>query len=286
MPSSPSPSSSVQAARQALAARLRELRQDAELSGVELAATVGWHKSKVSRIEKAVQPVTRADIRAWCSACGADERTDDLLASLRILEGAYVEWRRLQPTGLRRLQESYLPLYERTRWMRVYQPWVVPGLFQTAEYARSLLTSITEFRGIRNDVDEAVAARLRRRRVLTTSGHTFAFIVEQCVLEYSVGSSEVMAGQLRHLLEAMTLPSVSLGIIPASARRPMWAVEGFTVYDTAQVHVELLTANVTVTSPSELTTYFKAFDELSALAVHGAEARKLIARTLDVFEGA
>jgi transcriptional regulator with XRE-family HTH domain len=283
MPSSPSPSSSVQAARQALAGRLKELRQNAELTGVELAAALGWHKSKVSRIEKAVQPVTRADIRGWCSACGADDRVDDLIASLQVLEGAYVEWRRLEATGLRRLQESYVPLYERTRWMRVYQPWVVPGLFQTAEYARSLLKSITEFRGIPNDVDEAVTARLRRRSVLTTGGHTFAFIIEQCVLDYAIGSAEVMTGQLRHLLDVMTLPSVSFGIIPASAPRPMWAVEGFTVYDTSQVHVELLTANVTVTAPGELATYFKAFDELSALAVHGAGARELIRQALEAF---
>jgi hypothetical protein len=165
--------------------------------------------------------------------------------------------------------------------MRVYQPWVVPGLFQTAEYARSLLKSITEFRDIPNDVDEAVTARLRRRRVLTTGGHTFAFIIEQCVLDYAIGSAEVMAGQLRHLLDVMTLPSVSFGVIPSSAPRPMWAVEGFTIYDTTQVHVELLTANVTVTSPSELTTYFKAFDELSALAVYGTEARELITNALE-----
>src|SRR5262245_5790557 len=115
MPSSPSPSSSVQAARQLLADRLRELRQNAELSGTDLADAVGWHKSKVSRIEKAVQPVTQADIRAWCAACGSDEQAEDLVASLKTVEGAYVEWRRLQTTGLRRLQESYIPLFERTR---------------------------------------------------------------------------------------------------------------------------------------------------------------------------
>lgn len=179
MPSSPSPSSSVQAARQALADRLREIRQDAELTGVQLAAAVGWHKSKVSRIEKAVQPVTQADIRAWCAACDAEDQIDDLVASLRAVEGAYVEWRRLEPTGLRRLQESYVPLYERTRWMRVYQPHVIPGLFQTRQYAQALLAMITEFRGIPNDVEQAVAARLGRRRVLTAGGHTFAFVVEQ-----------------------------------------------------------------------------------------------------------
>ncbi|HEU5029115.1 MAG TPA: helix-turn-helix transcriptional regulator [Spirillospora sp.] len=284
MPSSPSPSSSVQAARQSLADRLRELRQAAELSGTDLAAAVGWHKSKVSRIEKAVQPVTQSDIRAWCDACGAQGQADDLIASLRAAEGGYVEWRRLEPTGLRKLQQSYVPLYEQTRWMRVYQPHVIPGLFQTAGYARALLQAITDFRNIPNDVEAAVEARLGRRRVLTTGGHTFAFLIEQCVLDYRIGGPAVMAEQLRRLLEDMSLPSVSVGIIPASAPRPMWPVEGFTVYDTTQVHVELLTANVTVTAPSELNTYFKAFDELSALAVYGSDARELISESLAALE--
>ncbi|MEU8799550.1 helix-turn-helix transcriptional regulator [Spirillospora sp. NPDC048819] len=284
MPSTPSPSSSVQAARRSLAARLRELRQAAELSGTDLATAVGWHKSKVSRIEKAVQPVTQSDIRAWCEVCDAEDQIDDLVASLRAAEGGYVEWRRLEPTGLRKLQQSYVPLYERTRWMRVYQPHVIPGLFQTTEYARALLDAITEFRNIPNDVAAAVQARLGRRRVLTTGGHTFAFLIEQCVLDYQIGGPSVMADQLRHLLEDVSLPSVSVGIIPANAPRPMWPVEGFTVYDTTQVHVELLTANVTVTAPSELNTYFKAFDELSALAVYGSAARELIDESLRTLE--
>ncbi|WP_433144951.1 helix-turn-helix domain-containing protein [Actinomadura nitritigenes] len=285
MPSSPSPSSSVQAARQSLANRLKEIRQAAELTGTDLAAAVGWHKSKVSRIEKAVQPVTRADIRAWCQACGAEDQVDDLVASLRAAESGYVEWRRLELAGLRKLQQSYVPLYERTRWMRVYQPHVIPGLFQTTEYARALLEAIASFRNLPNDVEAAVQARLGRRRVLTTGGHTFVFLIEQCVLDYQIGGPAVMARQLRHLLEDMALPSVSVGVIPARAPRPMWAVEGFTVYDTTRVDVELLTASVTVTAPSELNTYFKAFDELAALAVYGSAARDLITQTLRAVEG-
>lgn len=250
------------------------------MSGTALAAAAGWHKSKVSRIERAVQPVTQADIRAWCEACGAEDQIEDLVASMRTVEGAYVEWRRLQRTGLRKLQESYVPLYERTRWMRVYQPHVIPGLFQTPDYIRALLSTITSFRCIPDDVEGAVNARLARRRVLTSGGHTFALLVEQCVLGYQIGGPEVQAGQLQHLLEVMSLPSVSFGVIPASVHRPMWPVEGFTVYDTTQVHVELLTANITITAPSELHNYFKAFDELSTFAVYGTAARDLISHSL------
>ncbi|MCW2890371.1 MAG: family transcriptional regulator [Streptosporangiaceae bacterium] len=281
MPSSPSPSSSAQAARQALADRLREIRLDVGLSARELSASAGWNQAKTSRIEHAQQPVTQADIRTWCSACEADDQAEDLIASLRAVEGAYVEWRRVERTGLRRLQETYVPLYERTRWFRVYQSHVIPGFLQTAGYAEALLGAITAFRNIPNDVGAAAAARVRRQRVLY-SERRFVFLIEEAVLRYGVGDAGAMAGQLWHLLDAIAMPSVSLGIIPASvSARPMWTVEGFTIFDEAEVNVELLTAKITVTAPSEIAVYAKAFGELSRLAVHGDAARALITLAID-----
>lgn len=281
MPSSPSPSSSVQAARQQIADRLREIRQDAGLSGRELSAVVGWHPSKTSRIERAVQPVTAADIAAWCRACGAPVEVPDLVASLRAVEGAYIEWRRLERTGLRRLQHSYMPLYERTRRFRVYQSHVVPGLLQTGGYASALLSAITKFRGIPNDAEAAAAARVERQKVLG-SNRRFAFLVEEAVLRNGVGDSEVMAEQLRHLLESMSLPAVALGVIPLQAfERPMWTLEGFTIFDDRKAQVELLTAKVTVTAPGELALYSRAFDVLSGLAVYGQLARTLITSAIE-----
>jgi hypothetical protein len=75
---------------------------------------------------------------------------------------------------------------------------------------------------------------------------------------------------------------VSLGVIPFSARgRPMWTLEAFTIFDDARVHVELLSAQVTVTAPSEIMLYARAFDKLAELAVHGTQARSLITAAID-----
>jgi hypothetical protein len=75
----------------------------------------------------------------------------------------------------------------------------------------------------------------------------------------------------------MALPSVSLGVIPFSAsQRRMWTLEAFTVFDDARVHVELLSAQVTVTVPGEVVLYLRAFDKLAELAVYGPQARALI----------
>jgi transcriptional regulator with XRE-family HTH domain len=271
-----SPSSSAQQARQQLAGRLREARLDAGMTGRALAAAAGWHEAKTSRIESARQAPSDADITAWCRVCGADSLAADLIAASRAADSMYTEWRRVHRTGIRRAQDSRIPLYERTTLFRVYCSGVIPGLMQAPGYAHALLSGITAFRGIPDDVDAAVAARMSRNRILR-SGRRFVIIVEESVLRYQIGDAEVMAGQLGHLLSVMALPAVTLGIVPFTARsRPMWTVEGFTTFDDSRVHVELLSAQVTVTAPGEIALYLHAFSALAELAVYGPAARALI----------
>lgn len=196
----------------------------------------------------------------------------------------YVEWKRLQRTGLRQLQESYVPLFERTKVFRIYCSNVVPGLFQTPAYATALLSEIAAFRGTPNDVTEAVASRVDRARVLREGDHRFAVLVEESVLRHRMGDASTMAGQLGHLLAVMSLPAVSLGVVPFTAERGMWPIETFSVYDDVQAQVELLTAVVTVTAPSEIDQYVAAFTRAADLAVYGAHARALITAAIDALE--
>ncbi|MGQ4358852.1 helix-turn-helix domain-containing protein [Streptomyces sp. SAS_272] len=276
-----SPSSSAQAAREAVAHRLKELRADAGITGPELAARCGWSHPKTYRIEGARTPPSANDIRHWCEACGAAGQADDIIAQSRTAESMYVEWRRKVRTGLKQLQNSYVPLFKSTQLFRVYSPTMVPGLLQTEGYARGLMSSITRFRDIPDDVADAVAARLERSRIIHEPGHRFMLVIEEPVLHYRLGDTESMAAQLGYLLTAGALPQVSLGIIPsATQERPMWPQELFHVYDEALVSVELLAARVQVTQPSEIALYVKAFERLRGMAVYGAEARALVLRAI------
>jgi len=272
-----SPSSSVRQARAALAQRLREIRLEAGLTARALALAASWHESKCSRIEHSKTTPSDADIRLWCRICGAEDQTADLIASSRAADSMYTEWRRLEVTGLRHLQEALVPLYEQTTQFRVYQSHVVPGLLQTPAYAAALLGAIIAFRGIRDDSARAADARLERSRVLYDQERRFDVVIEEAVLRYQVGSAEVMAGQLGHLLSVISMPWASVGVIPFTVKeRPMWAVEGFVMFDAIRVDTELLSARVMVTQPREIATYDRAFSALSAMAVRGQEARALI----------
>ncbi|MEW2575687.1 helix-turn-helix domain-containing protein [Streptomyces syringium] len=276
-----SSSSSAQAAREVIAARLRDIRSDAELTGHELALRCGWSPAKSSRIENARTPPSDADIRAWCTACGAENQVADLIAANRQADQMYVHWKKLHRHGMRRAQEEIVPLYRDTRLFRVYCSNVIPGMVQTESYAAALLSTIAAFQGTPDDSPEAAASRVERSEVIHQGNHRFALLIEETVLRYRIGDAETMAGQLGYLLAVMALPNVSLGVIPSDARRHVWPLEAFYLFDDRRVSVELLTAAVNVTSPSEIALYAQAFAGLSGLAVYGAKARMLITEAID-----
>jgi hypothetical protein len=276
-----SPSSSVQRARQELADRLRDVRLDASLSARALSAAAGWHEAKTSRIESAKQAASDSDIRIWCQACGVAEQAIDLIAASRAADSMYVEWKQIHRTGMRRAQETSARLYEKTSLFKVYLSTVMPGFVQTPGYAAALMSMITEFRQTPDDVADAVRARISRNRILATQGRRFTMILEESVLRYQVGDKRVMLSQLGHLMSVTDLPSVRLGIIPFAVQaRPMWTLEAFTIFDDARVHVETLTAHLTITAPGEIVVYLRAFDRLANMAVYADDARALIAAAI------
>ncbi|MEU8316656.1 MULTISPECIES: helix-turn-helix domain-containing protein [Actinomycetes] len=279
---STSPSSAAQAARHDIGRRLRDLRTGAGLTGKQLATLCGWTHPKTSRIENAKTPPSPDDIRRWCDACGVPDQAPDIIAASRSAESLYVEWKRKTQAGLKQLQTSYVPLFKATQVFRIYSSDVIPGFLQTEGYARALLSSITAFHGLPDDIDAAVAARLERSRILHESRKRALLLVEETVLRYQLGDAEAMAAQLGYLLTAGALPNVSLGVIPdARGDRVICPMETFHIYDDVLVAVELLSARVTVTQPSEIALYLRAFEELRGMAVYGADARALIVRAID-----
>ena len=270
-------SSSAQQARQVLADRLRELRLDVGLTARELAARAGWERTKVSKIEHATRPPSAEVIRTWCRICDAENEAPDLIASLRAAEGMWVEWQRMERSGLKHAQEARLPLYERTRQFRAYSCWRVPGLIQTEDYTRAVLLAYQQRRGLRDDVEAAVAVRIRRQRVLRRGERTVASLIEESVLRNGFGGRDVMRAQLEHLAEVTTWPAVSLGIIPASLDRGVAGpAEDFWIFDNDQVNVELISGYLTVTQPHEIAMYAQMFGRLAEIAVYGSHARELI----------
>ncbi|MFC4070387.1 helix-turn-helix domain-containing protein [Actinoplanes subglobosus] len=272
--------STVLQAREALGSRLRDLRKEAGLTGKSLAALAGWDSSKISKIEYGKQAPSADDIRGWCRACGAGEQADDLVITARDIEAMYVEWRRRLRTGTRARQEKSQSLEADTQLMRWYEPVLVPGLLHTAEYAAAVLQRVTAFYEIPDDTDAGVAARMERQQVLYQRGHSFHFVMAQQALRTMVGNRDVMAGQLDRLLSIMSMARLRLGILPDQAPYTVPSHQ-FIMFDDRLVHVEAVSAELTITQPREIALYARAFSVLAGQAAYGTHARSLILSELE-----
>lgn len=274
-------SSQAKQAREALGARLRDIRKDAGLTGRALAAAAGWDLSKVSRIEHGVRAASEDDIRAWCTHCQADTQIPDLIATARNVEAMWSEWRKTLSTGTKMRQQQSVSLYEQTKLFRVFQPNLVWGGIQTVEYATAMLQQVATFYEIPDDVDRGVAARMERQQFLYQGDRRYNVILGEQALYTNLGGTDVLRGQLDRLLAVMTLPRLSLGIIPMKAVYQLWPGNGFICFDDRLVMVETYSAELTVTQPREVALYAKAFGLLQRSAVHGAGVREMVTRALE-----
>jgi len=272
---------SYQQARQALGARLRQLRKDADLTSMQLATLLGWPQSKVSRIETGKQAASEDDLAAWAQAIGASsEVASELLARRQAVQVDYAAWRRQHRSGVVARQQAILDLEAEVPSIRAFEPAVIPGLLQTAGYARWLLAEGPELYAAPDDVAEALRVRMQRQQVLYEPAKRFHFVVTEAALRFQLCPLEELRGQLDRLIALSTLDNVELGIIPFSVRMPLAPVHGFWLFDDQVVTVETFAAELVLREPEEIALYAKVFDTMRAAAWYDDQARSIVTRVL------
>lgn len=188
------------------------------------AEATGQHFTRVSKIENARQLPTVRDIADWCRLAGGPEQEPDLVATLHAVDSAYTEHRRESRAGMKRVLGAHTPQrYEATTVFRIYEHNVVPGLFQTPEYARAMVQFWIRFLGTPNDVEDAVAIRMQRQRIVQRGAAATDRAARRAPVRHrprGTGAADVVrfgrgAGRpARPSAGVMALPQVSLGIIP------------------------------------------------------------------------
>lgn len=280
-PSSTWNASNVHEARTALGKRLRELRSSAGISGRRLAESLSWPPSKVSKLENGRQTPTDDDIRDWARVTGSVAETEALLASLHTLEVQHAEWQRVMRTGLKPRQQALIEWDQRTRLFRAFEATVVPGLLQTAEYARARFAEGIRRLKLPNDINDAVAARVQRQEILYRPDKRFHFVLTEAALRFRLCPPEAMLGQLDRLVSLSQLPNVRLGIIGFETQYATSPWHGFWLYDSERVLIETFSASLDLRQPQEIELYENTFEQLAAVASYGRAARGIINRAAD-----
>ncbi|WP_320783848.1 helix-turn-helix transcriptional regulator [Streptomyces sp. CRN 30] len=268
-----------QSGRVSLGGRLRELRAEAGHSGKSFAELLGWQRSKVSRLELGKQNATREDLSAWAAAAGRPDVTAELHGRLAGVETRYRSLRRQFATGHRARQEQGVVETEQTTLLRAVEIVRVPGLLQTADYARSVFTANAQFRSVpADDIEDAVRARMQRQRALYDPERRFRILLWEGALYARNAPRTVMAAQLDSLRTVLGVDTVELGIIPFAAELRRSPSHGFWIYDRRLVIVETLSTEMWLDDEDSVQLYERAWDWLAESAVHGEHALRLIGR--------
>jgi transcriptional regulator with XRE-family HTH domain len=271
-------STDFQRARTALGARLRELRTEAGLTVRDLAAECGWAPSKISKLENGKQTATTADLQAWATGVGQPETAAELVGRLRGLESTYRSWRRQLSAGHRAVQDALGAQHQRTRTFRGFTGSVIPGIFQTAGYARSVLTRYAELHGATRDIEAGVQSRLRRQEGLYLTERRYHVLIGEGALHTRICPPDVLCDQLDRLMSVNGLSTVELGIIPLTADVRLAAGDDFWIHDDRLVIAESWHAEMWLDSAEDVALYRKVWDALGASAASGRDAHRLIAR--------
>ena len=265
-----------QTARASLGVRLRELREEAGLSGRELAARAGWHPSKVSRLERGNQTAAAADLRRWALLCGREEAAEGLVAQLGALETHYTGWRRRLAAGNRARQQNAAALEHRTRTLHIFESVCVPGLLQTPAYARVMIGRAVELYGTPADIEEGVSKRMERRMILRDRDREVRILLWEPALLTRHASAQVQIEQLDHLAACVRQGIGGIGIVPLAAALAVSPMHGFWIYDDERVIVETVSAELYLTDGDAVEPYRRVFAALSRAAATGHQALDIV----------
>ncbi|MFD0000296.1 helix-turn-helix domain-containing protein [Nocardia sp. NPDC127526] len=270
--------------RQQLAAELRRLRGVAGISGRELAKRVGISQSTLSRIEAghAVPPLPQ--VLDWAEAVGAEQDSQQLLRTLT--EAAHSpevqDWA-ASLADRAHLQDDVRAFEEDAQVVRNFQPTLVPGLLQTADYARRVFATFDP-----PYTDEALAAalaaRLDRQRVLYDPAKRFEFLITEAALRFRPGPHRMLLAQLDRIISIETLDTVSIGIIPQDIEASTTIPHGFVIYeneDHALASAEPIPGSMVTRGPELVDAHRRRWAALTRMAVFDSDAREFLAELRD-----
>ncbi|MFE7720553.1 DUF5753 domain-containing protein [Nocardia rhizosphaerihabitans] len=193
---------------------------------------------------------------------------------------SYSSWYTVTEGGLEPLQRSLIDIEAETKHQRSYNPDIVPGLVQTLDYARAILTKCSAVLELPDDSEATAGVRLQRQALLDAPGHLFHLLIGEAALRRTVGSHAVMAAQIRQLGDILTArDNVEIGIIPLDAEFVAPA-DNFVIHDTTGVDIEAVTGSIETTGEDEVALALRTFDLLASQAVYGEHARALLDRAL------
>lgn len=247
---------------------LRRYRTAADLSQDRLGQIINYTGALVGLVETA----KRTPSRDFAERCDAALNTEGALSRLWPLvnRGNFPSWFR-----------GFVELEATATTIHAFEVQVVPGLLQTADYARAILSA-----GRPEDVEERVAARLERQRILSNPTPPLLWaVLDEAVLRRPVGGREVMQEQLKRLAELATARRIVLQVLPYEAGEHACMDGAMTVLSFAEgpdvVYLEGPGSGQLIDRPEEVEQCQLRYDLVRAAALSPAASVKMIRAAME-----
>ncbi|RBM23607.1 helix-turn-helix transcriptional regulator [Streptomyces sp. PT12] len=282
--------------RRQLGRHLRELRTDARLTLKLAARKLEWSEAKMWRIESGLTSMRGHDVRTMCGIYGAPEEVTEALVGLARESKARGWWHAYGdtiPEGF----DVFSSLEGAASRMSIYRGDVVPGLFQTEEYARITLRAAHPDAD-EEEVERRVRLRMARQSLVTrvTAPPRLRVVLDEALLRRPVGAGTVMAGQLRHLAEVSKRDNVEIRVVPTDAGAH-WGLltRSFTILRFPQggegketepptVYADRYTGDLYLNRPDEIARYDAAFAGMRDTSLSVEASRSLLAELAGTHE--
>lgn len=250
---------------------LKEARHKAGLNSDELGSKIGFSGALIRAIESGHR-LPKADLA---------KALDIFFEYPKIFE---LMEERLKDLPFPASYRPFVPHERAARVLRIFEHVLVPGLFQTPEYARAVLAKRPHTTD--DELEDLLAARLARQEILTRDNPPLAYaLLDEAVLNRPVGSDEIMHGQLMHLADLAAWPSISVQVVPYAAGAHIGLLGAFVIAEAADMTATAFLENAgdgqTVEDTDRVSQVAAHFDALRGEALTVGASRDLIMKVAE-----
>ena len=272
-------------ARRRVRLAIRAARDKKNLTQGQVAEAMEWSLSKVMRIESGEVTISATDLRRLLPYIGISgrDRVEELVANAKVSRQRKMWWaqppyRDVLPAALTTLIQ-----YEQdAREIRHFNLTLVPGLFQTRDYAEAVLRchsgELTE-----NDIRIRLDARVRRQQEIFHRREALKYLIllDESVLHREVGGAETMARQLQELLGYVRRGQVLARIVPFAKAASVAVLGPFTIVDVGEENGALLyreshSIDEETDDAARVARHRRIFEQLWDLALDDSSSSELI----------
>ncbi|GAA3103436.1 MULTISPECIES: helix-turn-helix domain-containing protein [Nonomuraea] len=283
------PGSGPTALRILLGSQLRKLREAKNVTREEAGHIIRGSESKISRMELGRVGFKERDVADLLTLYGViDQQARAAVLDLVSTANEPGWWHRFNdvlPTWF----QAYVGLEEAAARIRTYEVQFVPGLLQTKEYARAVVTAGAAGIGA-EEIARRVDLRLERQRMFDRpDGPVFWAVIDEAALRRPIGGIEVMKAQIEHLIDLMRQPNITIQIMPFSfgghsAEGGAFSILRFPDTDLPDVvYVEQLASALYLDKREDVDRYTEVMERLCAVSTTPDETIELLRTIADEF---